>query len=384
MVNYEPQNYVDNVRRAMDAIAAGNMVIMVDDEDRENEGDLVFAADHSTPEMVNFMAKEARGLICLTLESDQVEKLNLPQMNESGKNLDPEKSTAFTVSIEAKEGVTTGISAADRHKTIIVAANPDAQPEDIVVPGHIFPLKAQKGGVLERAGHTEGSVDLARLAGCQASAVICEIMNDDGTMARMPDLINFSQKHEIPIVSIADLIAYRMQHDQLIEEIDSHTCHLGGTEVFVKLFKSEMDGAEHICFSNRKEFSENEAVHVRVHSQQSLLDTFDFLVPGQTRLNYGLSLLESPEPSAVVYLTRKADTNGLSDQFRKLTGIDANQPSAKLAPKIDQRSIGTGAQIIRHLGIKRIIAHMTQPKNIIGIHGFGLDIDSVHVIELDK
>ena len=200
---------ISRVVKAIDTIREGGMVIMVDDEDRENEGDLVFAASHVTPEKINFMTKEARGLICLSLEADQIDRLQLPMMEDSTKKED-QRSTAFTVSIEARDGVTTGISAADRSQTVKVAVADDATAHDIVVPGHIFPLKARPGGVLERAGHTEGSVDIARLAGLKPAGVICEIMNDDGTMARVPDLEKFSAKHDIPIVTIADLVTFRL------------------------------------------------------------------------------------------------------------------------------------------------------------------------------
>lgn len=214
------------VKRAIDAIKQGHMVIMTDHEDRENEGDLVFAADHCSAEHINFMAKEARGLICLTLEYHIVEKLKLPMMKDRYRN-SPEKETAFTMSIEARDGVTTGISAADRSHTILVAINEQTTPSDLVIPGHIFPLKARPGGVLKRPGHTEGSVDLARLAGLTPAGVICEIMNDDGTMARLPELKSFSQKHNIPIVSIDDLILYRriMESPASIPNEDSSKTH---------------------------------------------------------------------------------------------------------------------------------------------------------------
>ena len=215
----EQERVVARVQAAIKAIQNKGMVIMVDDEDRENEGDLVLAAELCTAEHVNFMAKEARGLICLTLETGLVDRLELPMMGDSSKKL-PSQGTAFTVSIEARDGVTTGISAADRAKTIQVAIADETKPEDIVVPGHIFPLKARAGGVLERAGHTEGSVDLARMAGFKGAGVICEIMNDDGSMARMPDLEVFAEKHAIPIVAIADLIHYRLLNDSFVKLVE--------------------------------------------------------------------------------------------------------------------------------------------------------------------
>src|SRR6188768_3937013 len=218
-------NPIERVRSAIDHIRAGRMVILVDDEDRENEGDLVMAAEKVTPEAVNFMAKHGRGLICLTLTEEQVERLELPMMSAPGRG-GPPLGTAFTVSIEARTGVTTGISAADRARTIQVAAAPDARPSDLVTPGHVFPLRARRGGVLVRTGQTEGSVDLARLAGLRAAGVICEIMNDDGTMARMPDLEQFGAQHELVILSVADLIQYRLQTERLVRRVSERQIRL--------------------------------------------------------------------------------------------------------------------------------------------------------------
>ena len=215
---------IANVMEAIETIRKGGMVIMVDDEDRENEGDIVFAAEHATADKINFMAREARGLICMPLAPEIVDKLRLPLMDDVSKG-SGDHTTAFTVSIEARYGVTTGISAADRAHTVRVAVADHAKPEDLVVPGHIFPLRAKRGGVLERSGHTEGSVDLARLAGFKSAAVICEIMNDDGTMARMPDLELFAKTHNLPIVTIEDLIAYRLTRDSLVKPIDHGSVH---------------------------------------------------------------------------------------------------------------------------------------------------------------
>src|SRR5688572_25997328 len=234
--------HLRNVQAALDDIRAGKLVILVDDEDRENEGDLCLAADRITKEAINFMALHGRGLICLTLTEEQIKRLDLPMMSAPGRG-GPPLGTAFTVSIEARRGVTTGISAQDRAHTIAVASHPDARPEDLVVPGHVFPLQARRGGVLVRAGQTEGSVDLSRLAGLNPAGVICEIMNDDGTMARMPDLEAFAREHELRIVTIADLIWYRLQTEQLVRSIDQGDVVLDrtGTTWRVLVFESSMD-----------------------------------------------------------------------------------------------------------------------------------------------
>ena len=256
----EMEKVVASVEAAISAIKNGKMVIMVDDEDRENEGDLVFAADCVNSEHINFMAKEARGLICLTLEPKLVNKLKLPMMEDTTKK-DPTQSTAFTVSIEARRGVTTGISAADRAHTIKVAIDKSTMPEDIVVPGHIFPLKAREGGVLERAGHTEGSVDIAKLAGLSGAGVICEIMNDDGTMARMNDLEVFAKKHDLQIVAIADLIQYRLMRESMVKVVSEGDINTDFGTFKAKVFRSLVDRSEHLALIKGDDF-ENQLVDV--------------------------------------------------------------------------------------------------------------------------
>src|SRR5690606_7956431 len=295
---------ITRVIKAIETIREGGMVIMVDDEDRENEGDLVFAASHVSAEKINFMTKEARGLICLSLEAEQIDRLKLPMMEDSTKKC-AGRTTAFTVSIEAREGVTTGISAADRAQTVAVAVRDDARPEDIVVPGHIFPLKARVGGVLERAGHTEGSVDIARLAGLKPAAVICEIMNDDGTMARVPDLEKFSAKHGIPIVTIADLVQFRLLNESLITEVGRRPVE---TECGVYdgiLFRSNVDGTRHFALIKDAagEGFEGKTVDVRVHRQRPLVDVFGNKDHGgRRRVDYGLELLRDSDCAVFVYL----------------------------------------------------------------------------------
>src|SRR5690606_30624590 len=257
---------MNSIHDIIEDIKLGKMVILIDDEDRENEGDLILAADFVSADKINFMSREARGLICLSLTPEQIEKLEIPLMVKDDKNLSPHK-TAFTVSIEASEGISTGISAFDRAKTIEVAANPNAKPKDIITPGHIFPIKGQPGGVLKRAGHTEASIDLAKLAGLTPAAVICEVMNDDGSMARTPDLIKFALKHDIKIGTIVDLIEYRMMNERLIEEeakANLPTAYGDGFEV--RVFKSHVNGLEHVALV-KGDINPDEPTLVRVHSE---------------------------------------------------------------------------------------------------------------------
>lgn len=367
---------VIRVEQAIRQIKAGGMVIMTDDEDRENEGDLVCAAEHATPEIINFMAKEARGLICLSLDQNHSDRLGLKMMEDQSKT-DAVRSTAFTLSIEAREGVTTGISAADRSHTILTAIKDNVVPQDIVVPGHVFPIKAKPGGVLERAGHTEGSVDIAQLAGCKASGVICEIMNDDGTMARMPDLIKFAEKHELPIVTIEDIIAYRLRHESLIE--------LHGPEPVVSEFgelrgyvaKAHTDGLQHFILVKGENF-EDQIVDVRVHMQNPLVDVFGKSEFGRgTRMNSSLEMLRDTERGVLIYLTRHTDTLDLAKELVALGGAEsaAKMPQDKgKDTRMDLRQIGTGAQILRALGVKKMRVHTASTRPIKGASGFGLEI----------
>lgn len=368
----DQEKLVARVHTAIEIIRKGGMVIMVDDEDRENEGDLVLAAESVTPQHINFMAKEARGLICLTLDAPLVDRLKLPMMADTTKRV-PYQGTAFTVSIEAREGVSTGISAADRAHTIKVAIAPDASPEDIVVPGHIFPLKARPGGVLERAGHTEGSVDLARLAGLRPAGVICEIMNDDGTMARMQDLEIFAERHQIPIVAIADLIQYRLMHESMVEEVsreEVRTCH-GLVEAV--LFRSTVDGLEHLALVKGDNFKDH-LVDVRVHTQQPLIDVFaDRRLGSGHRLQHGLDLLEQRDRAILVYLNHPQTT--WAEELRALSSDSHPQNDSFASPKrVDLRLHGTGAQIIRHLGVQQMRVHSSSPMILKGLSGFGLEL----------
>ena len=371
----QQEKSITRVLTAIDTIRAGGMVIMVDDEDRENEGDLVFAAEFATADKINFMAKEARGLICLPLAPQLVDALRLPLMDDATKGSGGH-TTAFTVSIEARHGVTTGISAADRAHTVRVAAASGARPEDLVVPGHIFPLRAKSGGVLERSGHTEGSVDIARLAGCKPAAVICEIMNDDGTMARMPDLERFAAAHNLPIVTIEDLIAYRLMRDSLVRIVAQKPISTPRGTFEGVLFESVLDGSQHLALiQGRDQFSEG-IVDVRVHRQKPVMDVFSDATGPRHLVDYGLDLLKNSRAAVLVYLSQ---VNGLAtfSDFLEAHGsanLDAAADALVKHSTMDARQLGIGAQIIRALGIQRMRIHVSTQRTLKGLAGFGLEV----------
>lgn len=368
----DQEKLIARVRQAIDVVKKGGMVVMVDDEDRENEGDLVLAAECVSPQAVNFMAKEARGLICLTLEASIVEHLKLPMMADGSKRL-PDQGTAFTVSIEARRGVSTGISAADRAHTIKVAIDNDVNPDDIVVPGHIFPLRARAGGVLERAGHTEGSVDLAKLAGLKGAGVICEIMNDDGTMARMPDLEIFAAQHKMPIVAIADLIQYRLLHESMVEELGRDSIKTSSGICEAVIYRNTVDGLEHLALVKGQDFDQH-IVDVRVHAQHPLIDVFADRHNGSGyRLQGGLDLLASHDRAVLIYLSHSHSS--WMDELKQLsTDRQVSAQPFNANKKMDQRLHGTGAQIIRALGVQRMRVHTSSPMVLKGLSGFGLEI----------
>ena len=370
---------LDSIERAVADIAAGKAIVVVDDEDRENEGDLVFAATDADANKVNFMAKEARGLICLTLEPEIVERLNLPMMEVRSAKA-TSMGTAFTVSIEAKEGVTTGISAADRAHTIRVAIAENAGPDDLVIPGHVFPLRAKVGGVLERAGHTEGSVDLARLAGKRPAAVICEIMKDDGSMARLPDLEKFSQKFEIPLVSIEDLITFRLLKDSLVKEVRrSPFATSEGTFTGI-WFTCSIDGRSHFALVKGDNFA-NHVVDVRVHKQRPLADVFtDPKSGGRSRIQLGLDMLKQNERAVFVYLTPEDSNSALLQEHpgnEKISSASTNREPGGFDPRL----FGIGAQILRHLGVQKMRVHLSSARSIKGLAGFGLEIVDIHLLD---
>ncbi len=372
------------VQAAIDDIRAGRMVILVDDEERENEGDLTLAAEHVTPEAINFMAKHGRGLICLTLTGAQVDRLELPMMQQPGRR-GPTLGTAFTVSIEARDGVTTGISAADRARTVRVAIAPDARPDDVVSPGHVFPLRARSGGVLVRAGQTEGSVDLARLAGLTPAGVICEIMNDDGTMARMPDLEVFSVEHGIRILTIADLIAYRLQTEAVVRRISEAEIVLARTQTrWHVLVYEEMVEHQQLLALVKGRPTQVGAVLCRVHHGATLADTFGVPVTGRTSLTAAIDAIEQEGVGVVVYLPPNRDfraevaaLNPPLDQEK--SSPFAADPGRSFGPL---REYGFGAQVLRDLGVRRLRVLTNNPTRLVGLVGHGLEV--VERVALDE
>ncbi len=378
---------IERVERAIEAIREGKMVILVDDEGRENEGDLVMAAERVTPEAINFMAKHARGLICLCMTEERLRHLQIPMMVQDNET---PFGTAFTVSIEAREGVSTGISAADRARTIQVAVSPDARPWDLVRPGHIFPLRARRGGVLVRTGQTEGSVDLARLAGLDPSGVVCEIMNDDGTMARMPELEAFAAEHDMIIVTIADMIEYRMQRESLVEKLVDAPCPSEyGDDFRVAVFRSVVDGTEHLAFY-RGAIREDAPTHVRVQYHLAASDVFRARVGrAYGQLQHALEKIAQAEAGVVLYMypPEHSPLRSVLSQvvphapegsvhLPALQDEDAEARRARLVNQVSPefRDFGVGAQILRALGVGQCVLLTNNPKRIVGVEGYGLQI----------
>lgn len=343
-------------------IRNGRMVVLVDDEDRENEGDLIIAAQMATPEAVNFMATYGRGLICLPLTEERIDALGLPLMSSNNQS---RHETAFTTSIEAREGVTTGISAADRARTIAVAIDPAHGAADIATPGHIFPLRARTGGVLVRAGHTEASVDLARMAGLNPSAVICEIMNDDGTMARMDDLITFAQKHDLKIGTIADMIAYRRRHERLVERVgEYHIDSRHGGAFKVVLYRTTISKTEHVALI-KGDLSEGDTPPlVRMHALKPLEDVLFHQTGKEGALHTSMEIIGERGRGAVVVI------NG-GEQFSKMLKR-ANGEDVQTSPEL--RDYGVGAQILLDLGIKDLTLLSNTTKTLVGLEGYDLTI----------
>src|SRR4051812_8724546 len=370
------------IEDALEDIRAGKMVVVCDAEDRENEGDLTLAAQFATPDAINFMAKEARGLICLALTPDRCDDLGLDLM--AAKNESPFQ-TAFTVSIEAREGVTTGISAHDRAHTIQVAIDGKTQPHDLVQPGHIFPLKAKAGGVLERTGQTEAAVDLARLAGLTPAGVICEVMNDDGTMARVPDLVGYCRRHDLKMITVADLIAYRRQHDKLVERVVETRLPTKFGDFRVAGFRSLVDDKHHVAMVKGEVEGEDDVL-VRVHSECLTGDVFHSLRCdcGQ-QLEDALLRIEEEGRGVLLYLAQEGRGIGLLNKLRayKLQedGLDTVDANLELGLPADLRDYGIGAQILVDLGLSSIRLLTNNPKKIVGLEGYGLSVSDQIPIE---
>src|SRR5689334_8028421 len=363
------------IEEAIEDIRQGKMVVVCDAEDRENEGDLTLAAQFATPEAINFMAKEGRGLICLALTPTRCDELGLDLM--AAKNESPFE-TAFTVSIEARDGVTTGISAADRARTIQVAIDPGSAPRDLVQPGHIFPLKAKPGGVLERTGQTEAAVDLARLAGLNPAGVICEVMNDDGTMARVPDLERYCSRHGLKMITVADLIAYRRKHDKLVERVVTTRLPTAFGEFNVVGYRSLVDDKHHVAMV-KGEIDGQTDVLVRVHSECLTGDVFHSLrCDCGEQLESALAMIEREGRGVLLYLAQEGRGIGLLNKLKAYNlqdrGLDTVDANLELGLPVDLRDYGIGAQILADLGLSSIRILTNNPKKIRGLEGYGLSV----------
>jgi len=367
---------ISKIEDALEDIRQGKMVILVDDEDRENEGDLTMAAEKVTPEAINFMTKHGRGLICLSMIEEKINQLRLPMMVSDNTS---RFQTAFTVSIDGRVGTTTGISAADRAMTILTAVGDACKPEDLVTPGHIFPLRARSGGVLVRTGQTEGSVDLSRLAGLKPAGVICEIMNDDGTMARMPDLGIVARTHDLKIVTIADLIKYRLSKESLVRRIAVAKLPTKYGGLFTAIaYENDIDPYHHVALL-KGEIAPDDRVLVRVHSQCLTGDVFGSRrCDCEEQLHTAMAMVEKEGKGVIVYMRQEGRGIGLANKLKAYSlqddGKDTVEANEALGFKADMRDYGIGAQILADLGLHQIRLMTNNPRKIIGLEGYGIEV----------
>jgi 3,4-dihydroxy 2-butanone 4-phosphate synthase / GTP cyclohydrolase II len=364
-----------SVEEAIAEVQAGRMVVVVDSPDRENEGDLVMAAQYVTPEAINFMALHGRGLICLALTEERADELDLPPMTEDNRT---PFGTAFTVTIEAREGVSTGISVADRSHTIQVALNPSTRPEDLVRPGHVFPLRARPHGVLERTGQTEASVDLARLAGLQPAGVICEVMNPDGTMARVPDLVPFCDQHGLKMITVADIVAFRHRTERLVERVASAWMPTSHGEWVAHGYRSKIDGQQHLALV-MGDVRDRHGVLVRVHSECMTGDVFHSLrCDCGEQLERAQAQIASAGQGVLLYLSQEGRGIGLLNKLRAYElqerGLDTVDANLALGLPVDSRDYGVGYQILSDLGVRSMRVLTNNPKKLLGLEGYGLEI----------
>ncbi|UCF83554.1 MAG: bifunctional 3,4-dihydroxy-2-butanone-4-phosphate synthase/GTP cyclohydrolase II [Desulfobacteraceae bacterium] len=375
---------IARINEVLEDLRQGKLIILVDDDARENEGDLTIAAEKVTPEAINFMAKYGRGLICLALSPEIVERLKLPLMVYDNRS--PYR-TAFTVSVEARQGVTTGISAADRAHTILTAVRDEAKPEDLVQPGHVFPLRARRGGVLFRTGQTEGSVDLARLAGLNAAAVICEIMNEDGTMARMPDLEKFAEKHSMKIATVADIIAYRMRTESFVHRAAETILPTPFGEFKAIAFSNDIDDYEHLALV-KGEINPEKEVMVRVHSECLTGDVFgSYRCDCGEQLKKAMAMVQEEGLGVILYLQQEGRGIGLVNKLKAYAlqekGLDTVEANEQLGFDPDLRDYGVGAQILASLGVRKMKLVTNNPRKIVGLEGYDLKVTGRVPIEIE-